>query len=307
MTEEMTKEMTKEITIDYLCNISIPQFKVEIDILRRKHGYPQKILGDPEVPLERLPVVTNGFHKDVIILKNTIIEFLKQEFPIEINNNELFNDSLKRNIKYNYHYPQGARCTSIESYVAWFCTPSCIGIPLDRNYGDTCRCTQPDIRDKIKNIEVNGIVNALSLAYKICTEAKKIRIDKDAAALREKQRIEKEKYEKLLCESLSMHYFPERIENGVRRPPEWLPDFNLDLIKEISATFCSSVAHEIVKKAIIVTKPIKDQMIAKYKQDEEKIQEESKARVLARAIVLANALAESDNISSSASVAGDPQ
>jgi hypothetical protein len=302
-----------ELTIDYLYSISIPQFKEEIGNLKKKYNYPQTICYSSGCPIPNIPAITDAFYNDVMILKDNIIQFLKKEFPIEINNIKLFNNSLSRNVGSSWHYPQGISCTSIESYVMCFCSPPCGGSGY---YG--CDCSQYSGDRKI--FGVNGIDRALSLAYNICVDAKENRIakelkdnnDEELKKKDEEQRIYLEKlkirkYEKLLYESLSMHYFPQRVVKGIRRPAEWLPDFDLDLIKEIRKTFSSSVAQKIIEKVTIVTKPNKDKMIAKYLQDKEKkkIQEEErKARILAKAIILAQV--EADNNGGNASIAGDP-
>ena len=73
----------------------------------------------------------------------------------------------------------------------------------------------------------------------------------------------------------------------------------ISLIDKIMTYNIHPVA-EIVKKAMIIAQPIRDQMIAKYKQNKKnkRLQEEvSKARIIARAIVLAQAESGKNNIS----------
>jgi hypothetical protein len=57
------------------------------------------------------------------------------------------------------------------------------------------------------------------------------------------------KWTRLLQESISMHWFPERIEKGIRRPGEWKPDFNLDVVAKMETTCGKVLAHRIKAEA----------------------------------------------------------
>jgi hypothetical protein len=54
------------------------------------------------------------------------------------------------------------------------------------------------------------------------------------------------KWTALLIDSISMHWFPERIEKGVRRPGEWKPDFNLDLLAKMEKE-CGTILGERIR------------------------------------------------------------
>jgi hypothetical protein len=49
----------------------------------------------------------------------------------------------------------------------------------------------------------------------------------------------------LLIDSLSMHWFPERVEKGVRRPGEWKPDFNLEVVARMEYECGKTLAYRI--------------------------------------------------------------
>jgi hypothetical protein len=56
-----------------------------------------------------------------------------------------------------------------------------------------------------------------------------------------------EKWISLLIDSMAMHWFPERIEKGIRRPGEWKPDFNLDLVAKMEK-ICGTVLGKRIKE-----------------------------------------------------------
>ena len=57
------------------------------------------------------------------------------------------------------------------------------------------------------------------------------------------------KWTRLLQESISMHWFPERIEKGIRRPGEWKPDFNLEIVAKMETTCGKVLGHRIKAEA----------------------------------------------------------
>jgi hypothetical protein len=53
----------------------------------------------------------------------------------------------------------------------------------------------------------------------------------------------------ILIDSLSMHWFPERVEKGVRRPGEWKPDFNLEVVARMEYQCGKLIAYRIKENA----------------------------------------------------------
>ena len=101
---------------------------------------------------------------------------------------------------------------------------------------------------------------------------------------------QKQKYEQKLCDSLEMHYYPEKIVDGIRKFAEYRPEFNIKLVEEIKKIFGASITSEIIENAKILSKIKMDEMMEQHKKEEENkilLDEERKARILSRAIILA--------------------
>lgn len=68
-----------------------------------------------------------------------------------------------------------------------------------------------------------------------------------------------------LKESITMHWFPERIDKGVRRPGEWKPDFNLDLLKKMYSKLYPRIAKKLEEEAWSLSKEKRDSVVALHK------------------------------------------
>jgi hypothetical protein len=97
-----------------------------------------------------------------------------------------------------------------------------------------------------------------------------------------------------LCDSLDMHYFPVRVVKGVRRPAEWLPAFNQDVLDRMDRTFEKALANEIYADAFAISKPRADAMLRQRREAEEAAElerERRQARLLAEALMMRQQLA----------------
>lgn len=102
---------------------------------------------------------------------------------------------------------------------------------------------------------------------KMLERLRKLR-EENQERLRKSRDAKIKEYERKLSESLSMQYFPERIEAGVRRPAEWLPDFNIEVIEEIHKIFTNEVANKIYYRVRNACEPRKREMLEQHKQKE---------------------------------------
>ena len=275
------------ITFDYLAGLdTIPPFKEVVETLRKKYGYPLKYFNDPTSNTGGRPGVTEEFYKEFTVLSSNIIEYLKKEFPVETTDGKLFNVGdltswIGEQIRPAPHYGY----------------PGCQWFYETSNTG-----------------RVAKTVPTLLSAYTMCVSARKVRLEKEskakaAAEAKEKalaeakakadaenkvKRIAYEKkvshYTKLLCDSLEMHYFPERIVKGVRKPARWLPDFNCDLVTAVKREFGDEQGARLIDSAYSQSREKGTEMLVKFQKEQEEkrwIEEERKATILARAMVLA--------------------
>ena len=275
------------ITFDYLSGLdTIPPFKEVVETLRKKYGYPLKYFNDPTSNTGGRPGVTEEFYKEFTVLSSNIIEYLKKEFPVETTDGKLFNVGdltswIGEQIRPAPHYGY----------------PGCQWFYETSNTG-----------------RVAKTVPTLLSAYTMCVSARKVRLEKEskakaAAEAKEKalaeakakadaekkvKRIAYEKkvshYTKLLCDSLEMHYFPEQIVKGVRKPARWLPDFNCDLVTAVKREFGDEQGARLIDSAYSQSREKGTEMLVKFQKEQEEkrwIEEERKATILARAMVLA--------------------
>ena len=275
------------ITFDYLAGLdTIPPFKEVVETLRKKYGYPLKYFNDPTSNTGGRPGVTEEFYKEFTVLSSNIIEYLKKEFPVETTDGKLFNVGdltswIGEQIRPAPHYGY----------------PGCQWFYETSNTG-----------------RVAKTVPTLLSAYTMCVSARKVRLEKEskakaAAEAKEKalaeakakadaenkvKRIAYEKkvshYTKLLCDSLEMHYFPEQIVKGVRKPARWLPDFNCDLVTAVKREFGDEQGARLIDSAYSQSREKGTEMLVKFQKEQEEkrwIEEERKATILARAMVLA--------------------
>jgi hypothetical protein len=140
--------------------------------------------------------------------------------------------------------------------------------------------------------------------------AEKAAADKAAAlkVAKEKARAEKEAKLKAiedklrdawiprLCSSLSMHYCAPGIRNGVNRPAEYFPDFNLELIDQMDydcrrnlGQYALPIAKRLLDDAYILSNEKAREMLRQHK---EKQQKEELEREVLRARLLAEAMLE---------------
>lgn len=81
---------------------------------------------------------------------------------------------------------------------------------------------------------------------------------------------QKDLWVKALIDSISMHYFPERIDKGVRRPAEWKPDFNLNTLGRMYRQNGSFIGTKIEKEAWIKGKDKRDLVLLFHEQEKNK-------------------------------------
>ena len=332
----------------------IPEFKIRVEELRKKHHYPRYINTDTSwcCYYSYDEYVSDLFYEDVLKLRDNVISYLKTTFPNEIKTDYLFNESLDEIIEKNWHhggtYVRNNYCKNkwcvcyynddtnkldyslrmqhshkrsyyhnIESYVEYFSFPACA---LPARPARSARSARPSLLvdcdcDKLydyekKTIKVRGIDKALITAYNICLAGQgliqqyeadsKNKFDAYVISVKERDENNKKKlkeYEQRLIDSLSMHYFPERIENGVRKPAEWLPAFNINIVEQ----FTSEYGKNYVSKLTAECKPLMDKMSLQFKLDKQKEYEDAQARIMAKAMAL------SDNTLEITSIISDPR
>jgi len=156
---------------------------------------------------------------------------------------------------------------------------------------------------------MSKITPALCRAYQICVQKrketdaaaeaakqKKLQLATAAQRFREAEDSRKADMRRVwiqrLCDSLSMHYFPVRVIKGARRPAEWLPAFNQEVLDRMDRTFEKALANEIYAEAFAVSKSRADEMIRKHREEEEAAElarEKRRARLLAEAMLEAQA------------------
>ena len=217
------------ITFDYLDRLdTIPPVKDAVDTLRKKYGYPLKYYHDPTSNTGGRPGVSDAFYAEFTTLSSNIIAYLKKEFPIETADSAVFRDNLQ-----NLVNPFGMVAqTGLDAWIGAETRPE--------PHGGYPGCQW--IYETSPSGRVAKTVPTLVRAYTMCVSAKAARTEKEVR-FAESKRIAEEKqkakddaaklayqrkvshYTKLLCDSLGIHYFPERIIRGVRRPAEWLPSF----------------------------------------------------------------------------------
>ena len=290
------------ITFDYLAGLdTIPPFKEVVETLRKKYGYPLKYFNDPTSNTGGRPGVTEEFYKEFTVLSSNIIEYLKKEFPVETTDGKLFNVQLPPRTLFN---PGNPFSGGLESWIGAQTKPEPhYGYPGCQWFYETSNTGR-----------VAKTVPTLLSAYTMCVSARKVRLEKEskakaAAEAKEKalaeakakadaekkvKRIAYEKkvshYTKLLCDSLEMHYFPERIVKGVRKPARWLPDFNCDLVSAVKREFGDEQGARLIDSAYSQSREKGTEMLVKFQKEQEEkrwIEEERKATILARAMVLA--------------------
>ena len=219
---------------------------------------------------------------------------------------------------------------NIESFVSHLSKPECTepkikkinksygynGIILQNEYYP-CRCSKLN-KYNLMTIEIQSIDKALLTAYNICLSGLSIiqrhNLEKEQANNRllllfnqQKKNIDIKfkDYEQKLRDSISMHYFPERIENGIRKPAEWLADFNIDIVKSIDSELrrhnYDDYYNNIVERIRTECKPLMDNMKEKYYIDKQKEYEDTQARIMAKAMIL------SDNTPDTISIGSNPK
>ena len=74
--------------------------------------------------------------------------------------------------------------------------------------------------------------------------------------------------------TLTLHYFPIRVEDGVRRPAEWKPDFNLNTMAKVEAHYGKVIAEAARKRAWAETEEQRKTLLNQERKKESIVVEE---------------------------------
>jgi hypothetical protein len=317
---------TKSLYFLYNSNLYVSKafyadvLKLRDDVIQYiKVTFPNEINSDYLFKKSLYEIVKNNWHYRDIHVKKKCTDELCIKFYNHMTNK--FDKSME-----HIHYDSTNYYVNIESYVNYFSKPNCTERTVRKRYTrwgqegleqcieyNACYCSK--LYDyELRTIEVRGIDKALITAYNICLTGQpiiqqhKLKLKKDSDDYMLKLQVAKQErnkklkdFEQQLRNSLSIHYFPERIENGVRKPAEWLPDFNINIVNLINNDMdCREYGNNMVSRIKTECKPIIDQMSKQFKLDKQKEYEDAQARIMATAMTL------SDNTLDNVSIMSDP-
>jgi hypothetical protein len=213
------------VNLDYLENLDkIPRFKDRVNELKQLQKISVKYhIEDYDI----IPEITDEFVEEYTKLIADIIDYLKEEFPDQTKHTEpLIYDHMTQKYMTNFE-----KSLDIDRFTHRDHDVDVVNKWSRYNF---CCCPRIYNAKSTKNIsrEYSRHIYNAYIKYKSMWQRDQIfkeNIDNERK-IREKEMIEcRDK----LIESMTMHYFPDRVEDGIRKPPEWLPGFNLTLVDQV--------------------------------------------------------------------------
>ena len=212
------------VNLDYLKDLDkIPGFKDRVNELKKLQKKSIKYhIEDYRI----IPDITDDFADKYYKLIADIINYLKEEFP----------DQTKHTGPSKYNSKTQKYMTDFEEkYDINNFEHTDYNIVVDELYSYIfCCCSIYYNCKSTKNISMKYTQHIYDTYadYKSewqTTQTRKEKIEKE----REIRELEIIGCRDKLIETMTMHYFPDRVENGIRKPAEWIPDFNLILVEQV--------------------------------------------------------------------------